>query len=74
MPYRNNSNAGRFVKEGKCEAVKLEGGRERIQEIREIKAIGIPVLGFSESFPRRLKNSPFLESSCSIELTISAYF
>ena len=38
-------NAGRLVKEGKCEAVKLEGGRERIQEIREIKAIGIPVLG-----------------------------
>lgn len=38
-------SAGRLVKEGKCETVKLEGGRERIEEIKEIKAIGIPVLG-----------------------------
>ena len=38
-------NAGRLVKEGKCEAVKLEGGRERVEEIRDIKGIGIPVLG-----------------------------
>ncbi|MCE7741960.1 MAG: 3-methyl-2-oxobutanoate hydroxymethyltransferase [Candidatus Heimdallarchaeota archaeon] len=38
-------NAGRLIQEGKCEAVKLEGGRERIEEIKEIKAIGIPVLG-----------------------------
>ena len=38
-------NAGRLVKEGKCQAVKLEGGRERIDEIKEINAIGIPVLG-----------------------------
>ncbi len=38
-------NAGRLVKEGKCQAVKLEGGRERIDEIKAIEAIGIPVLG-----------------------------
>jgi 3-methyl-2-oxobutanoate hydroxymethyltransferase len=38
-------NAGRFVKEGKCEAIKLEGGRERIEDIKAIKDIGIPVLG-----------------------------
>ncbi len=38
-------NAGRLVKEGKCESVKLEGGEERTEEIKEIKAIGIPVLG-----------------------------
>ncbi len=38
-------NAGRLIKEGQCEAVKLEGGRERIEEVKEIKAIGIPVLG-----------------------------
>ncbi len=38
-------NAGRLIKEGRCEAVKLEGGRERKEEIQEIKAIGIPVLG-----------------------------
>jgi 3-methyl-2-oxobutanoate hydroxymethyltransferase len=38
-------NAGRMVKEGKCEAVKVEGGRERIDEIQTMKSIGIPVLG-----------------------------
>lgn len=38
-------NAGRLVKEGKCEAVKLEGGRERIEDVEAIKSIGIPVLG-----------------------------
>ncbi|NPD90203.1 MAG: 3-methyl-2-oxobutanoate hydroxymethyltransferase [Asgard group archaeon] len=38
-------NAGRLVKEGRCEAVKLEGGRERIEDVKAIKAIGIPVLG-----------------------------
>ncbi|MHA1305153.1 MAG: 3-methyl-2-oxobutanoate hydroxymethyltransferase, partial [Candidatus Heimdallarchaeaceae archaeon] len=38
-------NAYRLVKEGNCEAVKLEGGRERLEEIKAIKEIGIPVLG-----------------------------
>jgi len=38
-------NAGRLVKEGNCEVVKIEGGRERVEEIKEIKAVGIPVLG-----------------------------
>ncbi len=38
-------NAGRLVKEGKCESVKLEGGEERVEEVKEIKSIGIPVLG-----------------------------
>jgi 3-methyl-2-oxobutanoate hydroxymethyltransferase len=38
-------NAGRLVKEGKCAAVKLEGGRERIDEIKSVEAIGIPVMG-----------------------------
>lgn len=38
-------NAGRMVKEGKCAAIKLEGGRERINEIKAIEAIGIPVMG-----------------------------
>jgi 3-methyl-2-oxobutanoate hydroxymethyltransferase len=38
-------NAGRLVKEGRCETVKLEGGEERVEEIKEIKSIGIPVLG-----------------------------
>jgi 3-methyl-2-oxobutanoate hydroxymethyltransferase len=39
------SNAGRFLKEGGAEAVKLEGGRERVEAIRAIVETGIPVMG-----------------------------
>jgi 3-methyl-2-oxobutanoate hydroxymethyltransferase len=38
-------NAGRFLQEGGMEAVKLEGGRERVDAIRSIVAAGIPVMG-----------------------------
>ena len=38
-------NAGRLIQEGKCEAVKLEGGEERVDDIKAIKSIGIPILG-----------------------------
>ena len=38
-------NAGRFVKEGGMEAVKVEGGRDVSQIIRAIARAGIPVLG-----------------------------
>jgi 3-methyl-2-oxobutanoate hydroxymethyltransferase len=38
-------NAGRFLKEGQVEAVKLEGGRERITAVRAIIGAGIPVMG-----------------------------
>ena len=38
-------NAGRFLKEGGMEAVKLEGGRERLDAIRAIVRAGIPVMG-----------------------------
>lgn len=38
-------NAGRFLQEAGMDAVKLEGGRERIQAIQAIIAAGIPVLG-----------------------------
>jgi 3-methyl-2-oxobutanoate hydroxymethyltransferase len=38
-------NAGRFLQEGGMEAVKLEGGRERLDAIRAIVAAGIPVMG-----------------------------
>ncbi len=38
-------NAGRFLKEGGAEAVKLEGGRERAETIRAIVSCGIPVVG-----------------------------
>ena len=38
-------NAGRFLQEGGMEAVKLEGGRERLTAIAAIVGAGIPVMG-----------------------------
>src|SRR5574339_374210 len=38
-------NAGRFLQEGGMEAVKLEGGRERLDAVRAITNAGIPVMG-----------------------------
>ncbi len=38
-------NAGRFLQEASMDAVKLEGGRERLEAVRAIVAAGIPVMG-----------------------------
>jgi 3-methyl-2-oxobutanoate hydroxymethyltransferase len=38
-------NAGRFLQEGSMDAVKLEGGRERLDAIHAIVGAGIPVMG-----------------------------
>ncbi len=38
-------NAGRFLQEAGMDAVKLEGGRERVNAIRAIINAGIPVMG-----------------------------
>ena len=38
-------NAGRFLREGGMDSVKLEGGREMAATIRAIAAAGIPVMG-----------------------------
>ncbi len=38
-------NAGRFLQEGGMDAVKLEGGRERLEAVRAIVGAGIPVMG-----------------------------
>jgi 3-methyl-2-oxobutanoate hydroxymethyltransferase len=38
-------NAGRFVREGRAEAVKLEGGRKRLAAIRAVLDAEIPVMG-----------------------------
>ena len=38
-------NAGRFLQQGGMDAVKLEGGRERVDAIRAITGAGIPVMG-----------------------------
>jgi len=39
------SNAGRFLKEARVEAVKLEGGNEVSDTIKKITTAGIPVMG-----------------------------
>lgn len=38
-------NAGRFLQQGGMDAVKLEGGRERLEAVRAIHGAGIPVMG-----------------------------
>lgn len=38
-------NAGRFLQEGGMDAVKLEGGRERVGAVQAIVHAGIPVMG-----------------------------
>jgi 3-methyl-2-oxobutanoate hydroxymethyltransferase len=39
------ANAGRFLKEGGMEAVKLEGGRRVAETVRAVTQAGIPVMG-----------------------------
>ncbi len=38
-------NAGRFIKEGRAEAVKVEGGRGMVKKIEAVIQSGIPVMG-----------------------------
>ncbi|MGB2630812.1 MAG: 3-methyl-2-oxobutanoate hydroxymethyltransferase [Candidatus Omnitrophota bacterium] len=47
-------NAGRFVQEAGCEAVKVEGGREALPRVEAIIAAGIPVLGHIGLTPQSL--------------------
>lgn len=44
-PAQAVENAGRLVKEGGAQAVKVEGGRETLSAIEAITAAGIPVMG-----------------------------
>lgn len=38
-------NAGRFIKEGSADAVKLEGGSEYVDRVKKIIEAGVPVMG-----------------------------
>lgn len=50
-------NAGRFLQEAGMEAVKLEGGRERAEAVRQIVAAGIPVMGHLGLTPKAWPSS-----------------
>lgn len=43
--YESVKNAGRLISEGGCTAIKLEGGRGIIEDIKAIISAGIPVMG-----------------------------
>ncbi len=47
------NNAIRFVREGKVEGIKLEGGSEMAETILKITSMGIPVLGHVGLTPQR---------------------
>jgi len=44
-PLQALENAGRLIKEGAFESIKLEGGEEVAEHVRRIVAAGIPVMG-----------------------------
>jgi 3-methyl-2-oxobutanoate hydroxymethyltransferase len=48
-------NAGRFLQEAGMEAVKLEGGRERAEAVRQMVLAGIPVMGHIGLTPQSIQ-------------------
>ncbi|MBM4153313.1 MAG: 3-methyl-2-oxobutanoate hydroxymethyltransferase [Kiritimatiellaceae bacterium] len=50
-------NAGRFIKEGRADAVKIEGGLLRVDLIERLVANGIPVLGHIGLLPQSVKET-----------------
>ena len=48
------TNAGRMVKEGGFESIKLEGGREIAEAVHRIARVGIPVVGHVGLMPQRV--------------------
>jgi 3-methyl-2-oxobutanoate hydroxymethyltransferase len=46
-------NAGRLIKEGRAQAVKIEGGAETSQTVRALTDAGIPVMGHVGLTPQR---------------------
>lgn len=61
MPFRSYrtaeeglKNAQRFLKEGKAEAVKLEGGRQVLEQVKALVDAGIPVMGHLGMTPQSI--------------------
>ena len=44
-PEKALENAGKLIKDGGCESIKLEGGEEVAEHVRRIVLAGIPVMG-----------------------------
>lgn len=49
-------NAGRFIREGKAEAVKVEGGKNRVEIIQALINAEIPVMGHIGLTPQSIHN------------------
>jgi 3-methyl-2-oxobutanoate hydroxymethyltransferase len=54
-PEETVRNAGRLIREGRAEAVKLEGGRKRLPMIEAILAAEIPVMGHLGLTPQSIR-------------------
>lgn len=53
-PIEAVRNAGRFLKEGKMDAVKLEGGEEVADTVKRIVDAGVPVMGHIGLTPQKI--------------------
>ena len=49
-------NAGRFIKDGGCDGIKLEGGREVVPQVQAICRVGIPVCAHIGLTPQTATN------------------
>src|SRR6188474_957121 len=53
-PYKAVENAGRILKETRCQAVKLEGGAAQAETIRTLVSAGIPVMAHCGLRPQNI--------------------
>jgi len=56
-PAQALENAGRFLKEAGADAVKLEGGRNRVDTVRLLVENGIPVMGHIGLMPQSVRQT-----------------